>query len=110
MAHYDFGNYNRDKDYSLYQIGRSKKAAEDAQTAKTKEQEQVKKQVYEQKRTDANSLEALGNYGLAFSGLNNKKTDVSALGLGVQDQIKIGKYVTPDQQARIAEDMMKYFG
>lgn len=110
MSHYDLGNYNREKDYSLYQIGRSKKIAEDAQTAKTREQEQVKKQVYEQKQTDANSLEALGNYGLAFSGLNNKKTDVSALGLDLHDQITVGKYVNPDQQARIAEDMMKYFG
>lgn len=110
MSHYDFGNYNRDNDYSLYQIGRSKKAAEDAQTLKTKDQEQAKRQVYEQKRADANSLEALGNYGLAFTGLSDKKTDVSALGLGLHDQIAVGKYVTPDQQDRITEDMMKYFG
>ena len=37
MSNYELGNINRDKDYSLYQIGRSKKALTDAQAAKVKE-------------------------------------------------------------------------
>lgn len=108
MSHYDFGNFNRDNDYTLYQIGKSRKAVADEQAVKAKEEKQVQNQAYEYKKTDANSLEALGNYGMAFSGLN-KKTDVSALGLSLNDQITVGKYVSPDQQARIAEDMLKYF-
>lgn len=108
MSNYELGNINRDKDYSLYQIGRSKKALTDAQAAKVKE-EQVQNTYVEQRKTEANSLDALGNYGMAFSGMN-KKTDVSALGLTAHDQVAVGKYVTPEQQARIADDMMKYFG
>ena len=108
MSNYDFGNFNKDKDFSLYQIGRAKKALADSQAAQKAEQEKVQEQVVEQKKTDANSLEALGNYGIAFSGMN-KKTDLSALGLDLHDQIKVGKYVDAEQQARIEQDMLKYF-
>lgn len=109
MSNYDLGNINRDKDYSLYQIGRSKKALADAQAAKTTEDQQVQQQTFEHKKTEANSLDALGNYGMAFSGMN-KKTDVSALGLSAHDQNVVGKYVTPEQQTRISEDIINYFG
>ncbi len=108
MSHYDFGNFNRDNDYTLYQIGRTKKAMAEAKAAEKKEQV-VQEQKFEQKKTDANSLEALGNYGVALSGMN-KKTDVSALGLNLHDQIQVSKYVNAEQQARIEQDMLKYFG
>ena len=39
----------------------------------------------------------------------NKKPDVSALGLSANDQALIARYVTPEQQARIAEDMLGFF-
>ena len=53
-------------------------------------------------------MEALGNYGVAFSGMN-KKADVSELGLTAHDELKIGKFVNAEQQARIEQDMLKYF-
>lgn len=58
--------------------------------------------------TEANSLDALSNYGLALSGLG-KKADVSYLGLSPNDQAIVGRYVTQEQQARISEDMLTYF-
>jgi len=109
MSHYDFGNFNRDKDFSLYQIGNLRKKIEE-KNVQEKLNEEVSEAVVQQKKCDANSLDALGNYGVAFSGLNNKKADVSDLGLTAHDQLKIGKYVNANEQARIEQDMMKYFG
>ena len=108
MSHYDFGNFNRDKDFSLYQIGKARKALEEKKALERQEKEAVKEQVFEQKQVDANSLEALGNYGVAFSGMN-KKADVSELGLTAHDELKIGKFVNAEQQTRIEQDMLKYF-
>ena len=107
MSHYEFGNYNRENDYSLYQIGKQKKAAADAQAA-NKAKEAINLKFSETKQVEAGSLDALGNYGLALSGLG-KKTDVSALGLSQNDQAIVGRYVTPEQQARISEDMLGFF-
>jgi hypothetical protein len=53
-------------------------------------------------------LEALGFYGVAFSEMG-KKTDVSGLGLSKNDQVLVAKFVTPEQQARIAENMLGFF-
>lgn len=58
--------------------------------------------------TEANSLDALGKYGLALSGLG-KKADVSGLGLSQNDQAIVGRYVTQAQQERISEDMLGFF-
>lgn len=107
MSHYEFGNYNRENDYSLYQIGKQKKAAAEAQTTK-KPAGNININFSEAKKVEAGSLDALGNYGLALSGLG-KKTDVSALGLSANDQAIVGRYVNPEQQARISEDMLKFF-
>ena len=105
MSNYDFGNYNRDKDYSLYQLVIQKKVA----TEKTVEAKEKVNINYEMKSADADSLNALGVYGMAFSGLG-KKTDVSGLNLSANDQALVSRYVTPEQQARISEDVLKYFG
>ena len=109
MSHYDFGNFNRDKDFSLYQIGKARKAIEEKKALERQEKEKLQEQVIEHKQVDANSLEALGNYGIAFSGMN-KKADISELGLTPHDELKIGKFVNAEQQARIEKDMLKYFG
>ena len=104
---YEFGNYNREKDYSLYQIGRAKKAVADVQ-AKQNQEKEIKETSFETKKAEANSLEALGAYGAAFSGMG-KKTDVSGLGLSQNDQALVAKFVTPEQQARIAENILGFF-
>ena len=109
MSHYDFGNFNKDKDFSLYQIGKARKALEEKKALERQEKEKLQEQVIEQKQVDANSLEALGTYGLAFSGMN-KKANVSELGLTQHDELKIGKFVNAEQQARIEQDMLRYFG
>ena len=54
MSNYDFGNFNKDKDFSLYQIGKAKKALADSQATQKAEQEKVQEQVFEQRKTDAN--------------------------------------------------------
>ena len=108
MSNYDFGNFNRDNDYRRYQLGQQRKAAADAQVAKEQEKE-LKQLIYEPKQTEAHSAEALGVYGQAFFGLKSKKTDVGELGLTAADQALIAKYVTPEQQARISENMLGYF-
>ena len=107
MSNYDFGNFNRDKDYGLYQIGKQKKAAMDSLKAKEKEhaQEVVK---IAPKETEAKSADALGAYGKAFLDMN-KKPDLAGLGLSANDQALIAKYITPEQQARISEDILGYF-
>lgn len=105
---YEFGNYNREKDYSLYQIGRAKKAAADAQAKQVQEKEHKEQQVFETRKAEANSLDALGAYGVAFSGMG-KKADVTGLGLTQNDQAIVAKYVTPEQQARIEESIKGFF-
>ncbi len=105
---YEFGNYNRDNDYNRYQLGQQRKAIADAQVAKAKEKVQEKVQI-EEVHTEAKSAEALGVYGQAFFGMNTKKVDLGALGLTANDEKLVGKFVTPEQQARIAEDMLKFF-
>jgi hypothetical protein len=110
MSNYNFGNFNRERDYNLYQIRRSQQGAPEANTDKSQEKNMAsEQQVYEQKKTDASSLDALSNYAFALSGLNGKKTDLSALGLSLAEQVKIEKYINPQQQARIEQDMLKYF-
>ena len=108
MSHYEFGNYNRDNDYSLYQIGKQKKAAADTKVAQNAAKERIEIN-FKTQSFEANSLDALGAYGLAFSGLG-KKPDVSGLGLSQNDQAIVGRYVNPEQQARISEDILRYFG
>lgn len=110
MSHYDFGNFNRDNDFSLYQIGKSRKALEEQKAVEKRTPETEQQKVFEQIQVDANSLDVLGSYGAAFSGMNNKKAKVSELGLTAHDQIKIGKFVDANQQARIEQDMLRYFG
>ena len=105
---YEFGNYNREKDYGLCQIGRAMKSAEGVPQKKVEEQEQEQQPVFEPKKAEANCLEALSAYGVAFSGMG-KKTDVTGLGLSHNDQVLIAKFVTPEQQARIAENMLGFF-
>ena len=105
---YEFGNYNRENDYSLYQIGKAKKALEDVQAKQVKEQVKEEKPVIETKTAEASSLDVLGAYGAAFSGIG-KKTDVSRLGLSQNDQALVAKFVTPEQQARIEEDILRFF-
>ena len=105
---YEFGNYNRENDYNLYQIGKAKKAIEDAQTKQVKEKVKEEKPVIEARTAEASSLEALGAYGAAFSGIG-RKADVSRLGLSQNDQALVAKFVTPEQQARIEEDILRFF-
>ena len=106
MSTFDYGNFNRDNDYSRYLLGQQKKTAADAQVGKS--QQKIDINFKEAKQADAKSLDALGSYGFALSGLA-KKPDVSALGLTAADQALIAKYVTPEQQARISENMLGYF-
>ena len=108
MSNYDFGNFNRDKDYSLYQIGKQKKAVMDALRAKEKEHAQEAVKAITPKETEAKSADALGAYGKAFLDMN-KKPDLAGLGLSANDQALVAKYITPEQQARITEDILKYF-
>ena len=106
---YEFGNYNRENDYSLYQIGKAKKAVEDAQAKQVQQEKEKEEQpVFEARKAEASSLEALGAYGAAFSGIG-RKTDVSRLGLSQNDQALVAKFVTPEQQARIEEDILRFF-
>ena len=105
---YEFGNYNREKDCGLYQIGSARKFAEKAPERKAEEKEQEQQPVFEPKKAEANCLEALGAYGVAFSGMG-KKTDVTGLGLSLNDQAIVAKFVSPEQQARIAENMLGFF-
>ena len=106
MSTFDYGNFNRDNDYSRYQLGQQKKTAADAQVGKS--QQKIDINFKEAKQADAKSLDALGAYGFALSGLA-KKPDVSGLGLSQNDQALVGKYVNQEQQARISEDMLGYF-
>ena len=109
MSHYDFGNFNRDNDYSRYQFGQQRKAAADARVVKEQEKE-IPEVAYQPKQAEAESAMALGVYGQAFLGMNkNKKVDVSAMGLSAADQALIAKYVTPEQQARISKDILEFF-
>lgn len=105
---YEFGNYKREKDYNLYQIGNAKKAPEEKQAKEVQEKVKEEHPVIEAKKAEASCLEALGAYGAAFSGIG-KKTDVSGLGLSQNDQAIVAKFVTPEQQARIAESMARFF-
>ena len=107
MSNYDFGNFNRDKDFSLYQIGKQKKAVADAMEAKKKEQaKEVAKFV--PKQADAESAEVLGAYGKAFFDMN-RKPDLAGLGLSPNDAALVAKYITPEQQARIEADVLGFF-
>lgn len=108
MSNYDFGNFNRDKDYSLYQIGKQKKATMDSLAAKEKEQAKEAVKFTEPKQTEAKSADVLGAYGKAFFDMN-RKPDLAGLGLSANDQALVEKYITPEQQARIAENMLGYF-
>ena len=105
MTHFNYGNFNKDNDFSLYQIGSQKKRISDAQTMKPQEKIEIN---FETKKTEAASLDALSNYGLAISGLG-KNPDVTALGLTQNDQAIVGRFVTPEQQARISDDMLAFF-
>ena len=106
MSTFDYGNFNRDNDYSRYQLGQQKKTAADALVGKT--QPKININYKGTKQADAQSLDALGLYGFALSGLA-KKPDVSGLGLSQNDQAIVGKYVNQEQQVRISEDMLGYF-
>ena len=105
---YDFGNYNREKELGLFQIAKPRKLAEETPKKVEEEKAAEKQPVFEQKKAEANSLELLGAYGAAFTGIG-KKTDVSGLGLTQNDQAIVAKFVTPEQQARIAENMLGFF-
>ena len=106
MSTFDYGNFNRDNDYSRYQIGQQRKAAADAQVGNAIQKIDIN--FSKARTTDAKSLDALGAYGFALSGLA-KKPDVTGLGLSAHDQAFVGNYVTSEQQARISEDMLGYF-
>ncbi len=106
MPTFDYGNFNRDNDYSRFQLGQQKKTVADSQVGKT--QQKIDINFKEAKQTEAKSLDALGSYGFALSGLA-KKPDLSALALSQNDQAVVGRFVTAEQQARISDDMLSYF-
>jgi len=105
---YEFGNYKREKECGMYQISKAKKVDEDTRAKELREKERNEQPVFEARKAEASCLEALGFYGVAFSEMG-KKTDVSGLGLSKNDQVLVAKFVTPEQQARIAENMLGFF-
>lgn len=105
---YEFGNYKREKECGMYHISKTKKVDEGARTKELREKERDEQPVFEARKAEASCLEALGFYGVAFSEMG-KKTDVTGLGLSKNDQVLVAKFVTPEQQARIAENMLGFF-
>ncbi len=108
MYYGDYGNYDartvdRKKDYELYQLGKEKKAAADAISAKNNTI------IAFPKTAEARSTDALGAYGKAAFNIGQKVT-ASALPLTDEAQAMIGRYFTPEQEQRVTENMLNYFG
>lgn len=111
MYYGDYGNYesrsyDRTKDYDLYQIGKEKIAAGDAQSA-AKAQPPL---FTFNRRTEVKSTDALGTYGKAFLNMGQKNNPALVLPLTDEAQAMVGRYNTPEQQARVSENMLGYFG
>ena len=63
-------------------------------------------------QAEAGSLIWQPNVGVTYTtGIVDGLSDPvdGALGLTANDEKLVGKFVTPEQQARIAEDMLKFF-
>ncbi|MBR6099182.1 hypothetical protein IKP85_05485 [bacterium] len=108
MYYGEYGNYesrtfDRSKDYELYQLGREKKAAADAQAS------QVKTVINFPKSAEARSTDALGAYGKASFNISQKVT-ASALPLTDEVQAMVGRFITPEQEQRVSANFLNYFG
>lgn len=109
MYYGDYGNYesrsyDRSKDYDLYQGGKEKKTTVEAQPAK------ISQPLFSyNKNADVQSTDALGTYGKAFLNMGQRSLNF-ALPLTDEAQAMVGKHITPEQQARVSEDFLNYFG
>lgn len=102
MSGFDYGNYGKKAEGTVYQP-QGKKAELKSAATENKSTEALFN--FKQKSVEANSLDAYANY--AIGGLNvGKKVDLGALnGVLTADQVAmVAKYVTPAQQESIATD------
>lgn len=99
MSGFDFGNYTKKADGTVYPLqGNNPKV----DLTKTEKENELNKPILKFKPVEANSLDAYANY--AMGGLNvGKKVDLGALnGVLTADQVAmVAKFVTPAQQERI---------
>ena len=111
MYYGEYGNYesrtfDRSKEYELYQLGKEKKAATDAQAAQAA---QAKPIISFPRSTEARSTDALGAYGKASFNISQKVT-ASALPLTDEVQAMVGRFITPEQEQRVSANFLNYFG
>lgn len=109
MYYGDYGNYEqrliKPKDYDLRSFDTASKAVKASPA-------QVETPLFTfNRKVDTPSTDALGVYGKASFNMGQPKLSFAKeLNVSNNDAAVIGRYVTPEQQARVSDNMLGYFG